>query len=222
MKKIIINTFLGILISLLLLILSVQFFTFNNSYLYNNINRDLPITNKDLYTISNNLSNYLKDNTDNLNFKVIYNDKNVFAFNQKEMQHMEDVKSIYLLINKLKYVIIFFIFLIVAIIRKKYLINSAYYSTFISFLILFILLITILTADFNSIFTKFHELAFNNELWILNPKTDLLINLVPLRFFINISKNIAMLFVLLQLITLLLSFYFKKNIQNKLRNRYTY
>jgi integral membrane protein (TIGR01906 family) len=222
MKKIIINIFLGVLISLLLLILSVQFFTFNNSYLYNNINKNLPIDNKDLYTIANNLSNYLKDDTNNLNFKVTYNNKNVFAFNKKEIDHMEDVKSIYLLINKLKYIIIFFIFLIVSIVRKKYLLNSAYYSTFVSFLILLILSITIININFNSIFIKFHELAFSNELWILNPKTDLLINLVPLNFFIDISKNIAILFVLLQLIVSLLSFYFKKNIQNKLRNRYNY
>ena len=39
-------------------------------------------------------------------------------------------------------------------------------------------------ADFEGVFVLFHRLSFANNLWLLNPQTDLLIRLMPLRFFI--------------------------------------
>jgi integral membrane protein (TIGR01906 family) len=41
--------------------------------------------------------------------------------------------------------------------------------------------------DFDRAFTVFHMLFFPNDLWILDPSVDLLINMVPLGFFIDIS-----------------------------------
>lgn len=38
-------------------------------------------------------------------------------------------------------------------------------------------------ADFSSLFLAFHRAAFRNDLWLLNPATDLLIRLMPVRFF---------------------------------------
>ena len=39
--------------------------------------------------------------------------------------------------------------------------------------------------DFNGLFVLFHRLSFSNDLWLLNPATDLLIRLMPLEFFIH-------------------------------------
>lgn len=40
-------------------------------------------------------------------------------------------------------------------------------------------------ADFEGLFVLFHRLSFANELWLLNPRTDLLIRLMPTAFFIH-------------------------------------
>jgi uncharacterized membrane protein len=37
--------------------------------------------------------------------------------------------------------------------------------------------------DFDGSFTVLHRLAFRNELWLLNPQQDLLIQLMPQPFF---------------------------------------
>ena len=37
--------------------------------------------------------------------------------------------------------------------------------------------------DFDGLFTAFHRLAFTNEGWLLDPRTDLLIRLMPTEFF---------------------------------------
>ena len=39
-------------------------------------------------------------------------------------------------------------------------------------------------ANFDGLFVTFHKIAFSNDLWLLNPQTDLLMALMPLPFFI--------------------------------------
>lgn len=40
-------------------------------------------------------------------------------------------------------------------------------------------------VDFDGLFVLFHRLSFANDLWLLNPQTDLLIRLMPTSFFIH-------------------------------------
>ncbi|MFQ9799458.1 MAG: DUF1461 domain-containing protein [Clostridia bacterium] len=40
------------------------------------------------------------------------------------------------------------------------------------------ILVILFMKDFNRYFTIFHLLFFDNDLWILNPATDLMINIV--------------------------------------------
>ena len=42
-------------------------------------------------------------------------------------------------------------------------------------------------VNFDGFFVAFHRLAFSNELWLLNPRTDLLIRLMPETFFIHLG-----------------------------------
>ena len=42
-------------------------------------------------------------------------------------------------------------------------------------------------ADFNGLFVTFHKVAFRNDGWLLNPKTDLLIRLMPTAFFVRLG-----------------------------------
>ena len=48
---------------------------------------------------------------------------------------------------------------------------------------LLIIGVTWAVLDFDSVFTLFHEIAFTNDLWLLNPNTDMLIRLMPETFF---------------------------------------
>ena len=42
-------------------------------------------------------------------------------------------------------------------------------------------------ADFEGLFVTFHRVAFRNDGWLLNPKTDLLIRLMPVTFFVRLG-----------------------------------
>ena len=66
-------------------------------------------------------------------------------------------------------------------------------------------------VDFDSLFVLFHHIAFTNDLWLLDPRTDLMIQLMPTPFFIEYAAVIAALFLAAAVILLLLSLFFNKS-----------
>ncbi len=46
-------------------------------------------------------------------------------------------------------------------------------------------------VDFDGLFTAFHRLAFTNDLWLMNPATDLIIRLMPTGFFVRYALSIG-------------------------------
>lgn len=209
LKIILLNSILGIFISIFLLITAVQYFSFNEDYLYKNIDKNVPVPSEDLKLISKNLADYLENKRDNLVFEITYEDEARETFNNREIQHMIDVKDIYIKLNYLKLISLLLIIGIVARTRKKYLLNAMYYSAGLSFGFSALLGI-IFSINFNKAFIFFHEIAFSNDLWLLDPRTDLLINLLPLSFFINISIHMLILFVALQCLGIFIIYKTKK------------
>ena len=63
------------------------------------------------------------------------------------------------------------------------------------FVLLFFLLFALI--DFDSFWRNFHEIFFTNDLWLLDPRTDILIMMVPLQFFYDLVMRIVITFVLL-------------------------
>jgi integral membrane protein (TIGR01906 family) len=44
--------------------------------------------------------------------------------------------------------------------------------------------------DFDGLFTAFHRIAFTNDGWLLDPRTDLLIRLMPTELFVRLAVRI--------------------------------
>jgi len=86
--------------------------------------------------------------------------------------------------------------------RKKGFLG-VYWKTAAGFLGVIALLVIWGAMDFGSLFVLFHRLAFTNNLWILNPATDLMIQLMPTAFFIDYAARIGLLFAALAVGTLI-------------------
>ena len=61
----------------------------------------------------------------------------------------------------------------------------------ILFFALLAILAAIISSDFSMYFIVFHHIFFNNDLWMLDPSTDLLINIVPEPFFMDTAARIG-------------------------------
>ena len=70
----------------------------------------------------------------------------------------------------------------------------------------FVAILALLAAmDFDRLFILFHQIAFTNNLWLLNPQTDLLIRLMPTQLFIDYAQIIGIVWAALMGILLIIA-----------------
>ena len=112
------------------------------------------------------------------------------AFNQKEQQHMDDVQGLFGLCRVIGWGCLGVVILIGMALRKYFPWRTVS-RTLIAILATVTVLIILACVDFNSLFVLFHRIAFTNDLWLLNPQTDLLIRLMPIEFFISYAAIIG-------------------------------
>lgn len=116
------------------------------------------------------------------------------AFNQKEQQHMADVQGLFRLCNGQIWA--FLTIIPVALIAEFHLFSDertlrTFRRTLVAVLGVVTAIIVLACIDFDSLFVLFHKVAFTNDLWLLNPQTDLLIRLMPIEFFISYAAIIG-------------------------------
>lgn len=167
--------------------------------------------------IADEVIGYLKNDFNNLN-------KNGHYTNE-EIIHMEDVKNLFIIS---KYLIIIFsvlaVFLSILYVRNTKdlsgFLKKFIKSYVIASIVIFILL-AIAFLNFNESFTTFHELLFTNDYWLLDESTSIIINIMPLEFFIAHTINIGKLFFIISLaliilIILISQFIKRRNLRNNL------
>ncbi len=81
------------------------------------------------------------------------------------------------------------------ILRRSYfsLLAKGYLKALAVILVLAVVIVAIGMSDFTFLFTKFHHLFFDNDLWILDPRVDNLINIMQEAVFEDAAKTIALL-----------------------------
>lgn len=150
------------------------------------------ITGKSFYelvSITENLFTYLKGDAGD---EILEPD-----FNQREILHMRDVQVLFRYGFILKYIgIILSIIIIIYFVKvgEKNLVGKwIYKGLFINWILIGLLGIMIY-FDFSKYFTYFHYIFFTNDLWLLDPETDLLIQMLPEEFFNSMAISIGLSF----------------------------
>jgi integral membrane protein (TIGR01906 family) len=105
-----------------------------------------------------------------------------YYFSSKEIAHLKDVSGIFKIVRIacLASLIVVILLSIYFFKKKK---NIAKFFLYGGLLVIIFGLIVAITFDKS--FLLFHIISFNNDLWLLNPETDLLINIFPEKFFLN-------------------------------------
>ncbi len=65
-------------------------------------------------------------------------------------------------------------------------------------------------VDFTTVFHIFHYIFFDNMMWVLDPATSRLINMLPEGFFVDIVIRIGIIYVILNLLILAMAFLLKR------------
>ena len=218
-----INT-ISLMILILFFSISLPTFTmpfYNYEYNKNNTHEQIGISRYDLERVTRKLMDYMKDNDDNLDIAVNIGGVNRPFFNDLEKAHMVDVKNLFqigFLIRNI--VLILFIATILSgFLYKREPALKEYAKSFIfgtvAILCLFGTMTAIILGNFDKSFIIFHEIFFDNDMWILDPATDLLINIVPQEFFVDMFITIVTLFVSISLCLVLICVIYLKGIGTK-------
>jgi len=205
---------------LVLLCVSVEIPTFNPAFYSAEYDKygiptHIQVVKNDLMTVTDKLLSYMNGKSPDLVIVTTVAGAQREFFNQREKDHMVDVRNLILngfLVRNCAAAIIIASFVILGLLRKRFLRAFAWAvrRVFIIFLVITAILAAIMAANFDRAFTIFHEIFFNNNLWILNPDTDLLVNIVPLGFFMDIARLIAIIFSAFCLAAIVLAFVYNK------------
>lgn len=124
------------------------------------------------------------------------------AFNAKELSHMQDVRGLITLGVKVLMTlggVIAACGIVFLIVRRNIAPMEAAQTLwdgmkigFSALLVLVIALTLWALADFRAAFELFHRLAFTNEDWLLDPRTDRLIRMMPQQLFETLCAHIAL------------------------------
>ncbi|MBM01794.1 MAG: TIGR01906 family membrane protein [Chloroflexi bacterium] len=129
----------------------------------------------------------------NLNIKTYFFNKDelldVDIYSDKEVHHMKDVKSIMNLIFNLGKILSIVFCVLIFLLYSYFGVhpNKVILYSIILFSSILILLGTSFLLFFQEIFIIFHKIAFNNDLWILDPNKDYLLMMFPEDFFRDVA-----------------------------------
>ena len=207
----------------LILTISFEIITFSD-WIYefnwdrNNISYRSNLTNNELDQVSDQIKDYFKNDDEKITINIERN-KSINLFNQREIDHMVDVKNLIkftLLFERISLVIIFFTLIISSYTNglreiQRVLIQIIYKS-FIIWSGIILLIISGMVINFNYTFTLFHKIFFRNDLWILDPRNDYLLILFPERFFLEICIIILLLFTLINFLLLSVTWILRKRL----------
>jgi len=190
--------------NLFILSLSIDVFSMSRSYYDKEFEKlgttELTgLTAEELGGVSDMIINYLKGQAPEFQFEVERNGQQKQLFNEREQTHMVDVLVLFQLNERIRTIAVsafaLAAFVVLQLGRDRRLLYRGMIGAGVLGIAAAGFLLLLITVDFTKYFTLFHELFFNNDLWLLNPKTDLLIVILQEQFFVDIAIRIFGLYI---------------------------
>lgn len=149
--------------------------------------------------VSDMIIGYLKGQEASFQYTVEREGRQVELFNEREQTHMVDVQDLFFLNGRIR-MIAAAAFALAAFVSVQLAGDrqSVYKGLMGAGLLGAVAaggLLILINIDFTKYFTLFHEIFFDNDLWLLNPKTDLLIVILQEQFFVDIAIRIFGLYI---------------------------
>lgn len=206
----------AVFLPLAILLTILQYYSYNEDFYMEefkkyDIENVTKMSYEDLNKTANKLISYMKDDEKDLNIEAVINGEMTEVFGQREKQHMVDVKELFVKGHIVRYVSFALVLIAVIIIvlysrsRKRDIYQAVLWAGIVPIIFMIVLFILV-KIDFHKYFTYFHKIFFTNDLWLLNPKTDVLIQMLPLEFFIDISTKIISWFLGISIMMTIIAF----------------
>lgn len=147
------------------------------------------VSDADRYRINACLAEYIRGERDDIAVEAVVYGVEQAAFNETEILHMKDVRALFDLARTAKWCLLLggSALLAVPVARKRRAVWHGYLAAAGIWLAALLGVGAWAASDFTRAFLWFHEMLFTNDLWLLNPATDLMIRMLPEAFFADIA-----------------------------------
>ncbi len=191
-----------LLLPVVLILTDVQVIAFDRSYytaeyIKYGIPKALGMEMGELEQATEKLLQYLDNKREDLNFKSVVKGQPVEFFSPRDKQHMVDVKGLFTAGRYIRNAAAAFIAVFAFwLLRRKEgsglsrLTGLGTAAAVAGFVPIFLLII-LMNLDFYKYFTLFHLIFFKNDLWLLDPAQDRLINMFPQDIFTDMAFRIS-------------------------------
>lgn len=181
---------------------------------------DLDMEMDDVMYVTEEMMAYLRGNREELSVITTVEGEEQDFFNEQDRFHMWEVQGLFLGGLKLRMGagIVLAVSLLALFFMKEERLKTlcrSYQIVLGAFAVLLAGLGIWVAVDFNAVFTKFHGIFFDNDLWIFDPATDYMIRMLPEGLFYDFVIRIGGMFVAGLFILLVLSIVALKKIHKK-------
>ena len=183
--------------------LSFQKNFYSYEYQKNHQAEVIGMSDDDLMKATDTLLDYLEDKRDDIVVEATINDYQREVFNERETLHMVDVKNLCKHSKTCGYVLFGISFILAFILYRKEKKNFFLYFDYgfkvaIGIIVFFVSLLAIYAiCDFYDFWMNFHYIFFDNDLFILDPNTSIMINMFPESFFFDLVILIMIVYVVM-------------------------
>ena len=173
---------------------------------------ELNMEMEDVMHVTKEMMQYLIGRRETLSVIVNIDGQQQDFFNEQDRFHMGEVRSLFLGGLALRnggiiVLIICFLLLIMTKANIKKILPKAFWIALGGTGVVTAILAYLFERDFTAAFTVFHQLFFDNNLWMFDPAEDYMIRMLPEGFFADIAVRIVTFFLICITILLLLSIF---------------
>lgn len=146
------------------------------------------VSDADRYRLNDALAEYIRGGKDELDDRATVFGVEQTAFNGRERSHMQDVQALFALARRCCIGLwALGIAALALLLKRRVRLLPGYRAALGVWLAALAAVVAWAVTDFTRAFEWFHRMLFSNELWLLDPATDLMIRMLPEAFFAEIA-----------------------------------
>jgi len=188
---------LGIILITGIFLPSFGMWFYYRQYEANNTYGAVNMQPEDLHAVTRHMIDYLRGKEDDLQIITTVGGYERPFFSDIEIRHMVDVRNLAAAASVIRIILIIlfvaglapFVFY-----KDRTPLFKAFKYVSSGIFGLLAVLVIVISVNWDRAWWAFHEIFFNNDYWILNPRVDLLINIVPYQFFFAMSVFVGVFF----------------------------
>lgn len=179
----------------------LDFSYYQKEYEKYHVLEDLDMKMEDVMYVTEEMMAYLRGDRKELKVITTVEGKRIVFFNEQDRFHMEEVQGLFLGgIRLRKYAGVLLVVCVLILLRRKEnlfrILSKSWYIVLGIFLAMAALIGIMVLWNFDAIFLLFHELFFDNDLWIFDPNTDYMIRMLPEGVFFDFVFRIGSFFLI--------------------------